>query len=74
MAEYNKQYLSIKHRLSVLKLLTESDSRMANLQKDAKLKCIDALLKILDDRYSDGLYLDQIDGEVSKYEKNVVTV
>lgn len=70
MAEYNEKYLDLKKRLSILKILISSKSS-SNNQVLSSLTCIDSLLKLLDERYSDGLYLETVESEVIKLEDKI---
>ena len=68
MAEYNMIYLNLKKRLSTLKLLTESDTKISEDERSIALAKIDKLQKNLDERYSDGLLLSLVESEVHKIE------
>jgi len=60
MGEYNIKYLELKRRLNVLKLSSDN--------KDLLL-CIDALLKELDNRYSDEKQLESVEEKLESIEK-----
>jgi len=68
MAEYNSLYLDLKKRLNVLKLKAQTECGLTEEQKRSKLFAIDSLLKLLDERYSENLYLECIDESVSRLE------
>ena len=70
MAEYNSLYLDLKKRLSILKLKAQLECGLTEDQKESKLKAIDGLLKLLDERYSENLYLEGIEESVSRLEGN----
>ena len=70
MTEYNEKYLDLKKRLSILKIIISSQSSSID-QAVSSLTCIDSLLKLLDERYSDGLYLETIESEVIKLEDKI---
>ena len=59
MGDYNMTYLTLKKKLSILKLLSESSTSKSK---------IDGLLKELDERYSDGKILSGIESEIEKIE------
>lgn len=59
MGDYNMTYLTLKKKLSVLKLLSESSASKSK---------IDGLLKELDERYSNGKILSGIEAEIEKIE------
>lgn len=67
MAEYNKKYLELKNRLSILKLRISGKS-LPSEQKKSLLSCVDNLLKLLDERYSENLHLEIVESEVKKLE------
>ena len=61
MAEYNNYYLALQKRLTILKLASQDNIGLTRDQMNEKLAVIDNLLKLLDERYSDGLYLESIE-------------
>ena len=69
MAEYNVKYLELKRRLRILKLLNDTDLNLSSQQKSDKGKVLDILLKELDNRYAENLFLDEIEMSVENLEK-----
>lgn len=69
MAEYNVKYLELKRRLKILKLLNDTDLNLTSQQKSDKGKVLDILLKELDNRYAENLFLDEIEMSVENLEK-----
>ena len=70
MAEYNSLYLELSRRLSVLKAKLAYISA-SDAQRLAFAQEIDRLLKKLDDRYSKEMYIDDIENDVEKLEKEM---
>lgn len=67
MAEYNMKYLSLKKRLETMKLLVINDSNPDKVNLNIiHLEHIDRLLKDLDARYEELLFLGGIESEVNK--------
>ena len=69
MAEYNVKYLELKRRLRILKLLNDTDLNLSSQQKSDKGKVLDILLKELDNRYAENLFLDEIEMSVENLER-----
>lgn len=67
MAEYNLKYQELKRSLRILKLLNRIDPKDDDIRnkRDAE---IDKLLKELDHRYSENLFLDEIETSVKVLE------
>lgn len=62
--EYNKLYLDIKKRLSLIKIkLLYND-----ISENYITEKLDILFKELDERYSENKYLDNLESEVTKLE------
>lgn len=67
MAEYNMKYLSLKKRLETMKLLVINDSNPDKVNLNIiHLEHIDRLLKDLDARYEELLFLGVIECEINK--------
>lgn len=69
MAEYNVKYLELKRRLKILKLLNDTDLNLTSQQRSDKGKILDVLLKELDNRYAENLFLDEIEMSVENLER-----
>ena len=69
MAEYNIKYLDLRKRLSVLKFLNDTDISLSPQQKADKGAILDALSKELDHRYSETLFLDEVEMSIENLEK-----
>ena len=69
MAEYNVKYLELKRRLRILKLLNNTDLSLTFQQRSDKGKILDVLLKELDNRYAENLFLDEIEMSVENLER-----
>ena len=69
MAEYNIKYLDLRKRLSILKLLNDTDVNLTNQQKSDKSTILDALSKELDHRYSENLFLDEVEMSIENLER-----
>lgn len=70
MSEYNAQYLNLRRRLSILKLLSESNNTSDNPYRRGKENYIDSLLKELDERYSENRLLNVIESQTETLENS----
>ena len=69
MAEYNLMYQDLKKRLTVLKILTETDCTLNESVRSSRESIIDSLLKELDYRRQEHLYLEGIEVNVINLER-----
>lgn len=69
MAEYNITYKILKKRLTTLKLLTDTDLNLSDEDLRIRKNKIDALLKELDERYSEGFSLSFVEDKTLELEK-----
>ena len=69
MAEYNLMYQDLKKRILIARLLTEADCNLTDPAKSSKLSIIDALLKELDYRRQEHLYLEGVEAKVNELER-----
>lgn len=69
MAEYNMTYKILKKRLTTLKLLTDAGMNLSDEDLRIRKNKIDAALKELDERYSEGFSLSFVEDKVLELEK-----
>lgn len=69
MAEYNMTYKILKKRLTTLKLLTDADMNLSDEELKIRKNKIDAALKELDERYSEGFTLSFVEDKILELEK-----
>lgn len=60
MADYNISYLELMKKLKTLKLILNADKTISVNEKVLKLKKLDELMKMLDERYSENMVLSPV--------------
>ena len=69
MADYSEVYIALNKRLSVLKAKLSYISVSESQLESYKMQ-IDRLLKQLDERYTDGMFMDDVEEDITQLEKD----